>query len=392
VVQFVTRWLTSSQLAALKVPFHDAGTGLTGRSFGQCHRGGAFRYDPFSAYRAGLVSSPNVLVTGAIGVGKSTVVKMLVARGCDLGYGSVILDPKGEYADVATHHDGRVVALGPGGRSWCNPFSGERREDLALVETMVATALGRGLGDDERFALEAGWDERDAAAARRPLQALFAHFESTLTSSDPSIERSLAYTLRRFVLGDLAGLFDGDSLPDDLDSSVVVLDLSSVWQSESMALVGLAAMAVARRALARRATPGYLVVDEAWAVLAEPRVAHWLHGSWKLARAHATSHVLVLHRWSDAFAAADDGTAQRTKVLGILRDCDTTFLFRQDAGERALLDDVLGLHPLERSYVVSLPRGVSLVRYGPHRSIVRVEPDDRDRLVIDTDAAMRAES
>ena len=31
-----------------------------------------------------------------------------------------------------------------------------------------------------------------------------------------------------------------------------------------------------------------------------------------------------------------------------------------------------------------------LVRYGAARSIVRLEPDDRDRSFIDTDAAMRA--
>lgn len=390
-VELVTRWLTSTQLGALRVPFHDAGTGLTGRPFGRCQRGGAFCYDPFAAYRAGLVSSPNVLVTGAIGVGKSTVVKMLVTRGLENGYGSVILDPKGEYGALATQYGGRLVQLGPGGTSWCHPFSGDRREDLALVETIVAASIARALADDERFAIESAWDAANAGASPRPVRALFEQFSGHLTNVQPSPQRTVAFSLRRFVDGDLGGLFDGPGDPDPLDGDLVVLDLSSAWQAESMALVGLAAMAVARRSLARRQSPGYLVVDEAWAVLAEPRVAHWLHGSWKLARARATSHVLVLHRWSDAFATADEGTAQRTKVLGILRDCDTAVLMRQDAGERALLNDVLGLHPLEQSYVVSLPRGVGLVRYGPHRSIVRFEPDEHDARVIDTDQAMRAE-
>ena len=39
--------------------------------------------------------------------------------------------------------------------------------------------------------------------------------------------------------------------------------------------------------------------------------------------------------------------------------------------------------------VVRLPKGVSLVRYGTCRSIVRILPDARDRQFIDTDAAMR---
>ena len=40
--------------------------------------------------------------------------------------------------------------------------------------------------------------------------------------------------------------------------------------------------------------------------------------------------------------------------------------------------------------LVALPKGVALVRYGAHRSIVRVEPDERDARFIDTDVAMRA--
>jgi hypothetical protein len=51
----------------------------------------------------------------------------------------------------------------------------------------------------------------------------------------------------------------------------------------------------------------------------------------------------------------------------------------------------LGLHAREEQYLVALPKGVTLVRYGMHRSIVRVVPDHRDTTFIDTDAAMREE-
>ena len=96
-----------------------------------------------------------------------------------------------------------------------------------------------------------------------------------------------------------------------------------------------------------------------------------------------------MHRWSDVFAAADEGTAQRTKTTGILRDCDTMFFLRQDPSELALLNEVARLHAREAAYVVALPRGVALARYGTHRSVVRIRPNDRDARVIDTDQAMR---
>ncbi|HVB70231.1 MAG TPA: hypothetical protein VND83_01850, partial [Acidimicrobiales bacterium] len=47
---------------------------------------------------------------------------------------------------------------------------------------------------------------------------------------------------------------------------------------------------------------------------------------------------------------------------------------------------------LELHYLRALPRGTALVRYGAHRSIVRLRPNDRDLLLIDTDAAMRQKS
>jgi hypothetical protein len=50
----------------------------------------------------------------------------------------------------------------------------------------------------------------------------------------------------------------------------------------------------------------------------------------------------------------------------------------------------LGLRDHEERYLTALPKGVALVRYGPHRSIVRVRPDEVDRTYIDTDAAMRS--
>jgi len=49
----------------------------------------------------------------------------------------------------------------------------------------------------------------------------------------------------------------------------------------------------------------------------------------------------------------------------------------------------LGLHVREEQYLVALPKGAALVRYGAHRSIVRFVPDQRDVTFIDTDAAMR---
>ncbi len=386
------RWLTSSQIASVRAVLHDGGTTLRGESLGWCEQGHEFVFDPFAAYNEGIVSNPNLLVTGAIGTGKSSVVKMLLARGLDLQRRAVVMDPKGEYRDLSRELGGTVVELGTGSPTWCNPFSGQLRDDLALAETLIAASRASALNDEERYWLEATWRGAVTPSEPRPLRRLSNELSRHLHDDSSHARRTLAFATRRFVDGDLAGVFDGDDDAVTPAGSLVILDLSRAWSSDQFAVTGLAAMAVARRFLDARSSPGYLVVDEAWALLSEPRVAHWLQGSWKLARARATSHVLVLHRWSDAFSSADEGSAQRSKVTSVLRDCDTTILFRQDSGELPLLDDVLRLHPRERLYVTDLPRGVALVRYGSARSIVRFDPTTRDRRVIDTDDAMRAGS
>jgi hypothetical protein len=134
---------------------------------------------------------------------------------------------------------------------------------------------------------------------------------------------------------------------------VVVLDLSAQWAASSLPVSALSAVAAAQRVAAASGELGYLVLDEAWALLAEAHAMRWLQGSWKLARARGLSHVMVLHRFSDVAAAGDQGSAQRER------------------------------------YLRALPKGSALVRYGAFRSVVRVTPDARDLSFIDTDAAMR---
>jgi hypothetical protein len=98
----------------------------------------------------------------------------------------------------------------------------------------------------------------------------------------------------------------------------------------------------------------------------------------------------VLHRWSDVAAAGNEGSAQRERAQGLLRECETSWLFRQPTDEAREMAVALGLHGREEQYLVALPKGAALVRYGPHRSIVRFVPDRRDVTFIDTDGAMRA--
>jgi len=213
--------------------------------------------------------------------------------------------------------------------------------------------------------------------------------DEQLSTELPSTRRSLALTLHRFVHGDLAGLFDGEDDPLAFGGALTVVDLSAQWSASTLSVAALSAVAAAQQVVSSGADQGYLVLDEAWALLSDPHALRWLQGSWKLARARGLSHVLVLHRWSDVAAAGDAGTAHRERARGLLRECETSWLFRQPPDEAHEMALALALHPREERYLRGLAKGTVLVRYGVHRSVVRVTPDARDGQFIDTDAAMR---
>ncbi|MFI5035393.1 MAG: helicase HerA domain-containing protein [Acidimicrobiales bacterium] len=382
-----THWATSSDLAVLRVPAHDAGTGLTGRRLGVAQHGGSFVLDPFDAYAAGLVSNPNVVVAGSIGAGKSTAVKMTVDRALERGRRVVVVDPKGEYADLARAYGVTPVALGRDG--WCDPFADDNADAAGLVRALVASAQGAPLSAEELYVLDERWRALARPRPVRVLRALYEGLAPALRDHRSSVSRSLALTLHRFTEGDLAGLFDGAGEPRALATPVVVLDLAAQWSASSLSVAALSAVAAAQRVAATGSPLGYLVLDEAWALLGDPHATRWLQGSWKLARARGLSHLIVLHRFSDVAAAGDEGSAQRERARGLLRECETAWLFRQPPDEAREMAVTLGLSALEERYLRALPKGSALVRYGPYRSIVRVTPDARDATFIDTDAAMR---
>lgn len=383
-----THWVTSRDLVALRLPAHDAGTGLSGRSLGQSLRGYDFVFDPFDGYQAGLVSNPNMIVAGSIGAGKSTVVKMLIDRALCRGRRVVVIDPKGEYGDLARIYGVRSMVLGRDG--WCNPFPAEERECKEFVRVLVATAQGTPLDAEQHYEIDEAFVRLATPRPLRLLRALYDDLRGAIGSEGASVQRHVALTLYRFVYGDLAGLFDGVGEPLVFEGDLVVLDLSAQWSSESLSVAALSAVGAAQQVIVRDGSPGYLVIDEAWALLSDSHALRWLQGSWKLARSRGLSHVLVLHRWSDVAAVGNEGSAERERAQGLLRECETAWLFRQPVDEANEMAVALGLSSREAHYLVALPKGVALVRYGAHRSVVRVMPDARDFAFIDTDAAMRA--
>ena len=366
---------------------------------------GVFTYDPWACYAAGVITSPNMVVVGQLGTGKSALVKTYLARQCLAGRSAFVLDPKGEYAPFAAARGLPRLSLSPGGADRLNPLDARpgasagdtSRSRSSLVAALAASGLGRDLSAEERAAVT-------AAVTELPDDPLLGDVVTRLLDPSPSMASALrtqpgelaaavrpaALELRRLLAGDLAGMVDGrTTVRLDPDGPGLVLDLSAVFGSEALPAVMVCAGTWLSAAIAHPSTRRrILLVDEAWAVLAGTATTSWLQAVSKLARRHGVQLVTVVHRCSDLEGQSDDGTAAQAQARGLLADAETRVIHTQAAGERGRSQQLFGLSDVEADLVTRLPPHRALWLIGRNAAVVDHVLSDAERELVDTDQRM----
>jgi type IV secretory pathway VirB4 component len=394
------------------------GLGEGGVFVGRDLFGGPFCYDPWVLYEAGVLTSPNMVVIGQIGRGKSSFVKAFLWREQVFGRQAWVVDPKGEYGPLAAACDTVPLRIGPGSGIRLNPLEpgpAVRRRSRAdtgelvrrqgeLLCSLATASLGRPLLPRERTAAElamtavAGRHRQptlpvvvDALLMPDSASAGAVHTDVATLAADG---REVALELRRLVRGDLAGMFDGPtSTGIRLDGPLVVMDLSALYASPALGILMTCTTAWLQAVLRRGdGIRRLVVVDEAWAILSNLGIARWLQAGFKLSRAHGVANVAVVHRLSDLRAAGAAGSEQQRLAQGLLADSETRVIFGQPPSELAAARELLGLTSTETDLLPRLPRGVALWKLGSRSFLVehRLGPDEA--ALVDTDGRMSAVS
>jgi len=414
--------VTTRNLGAAYPFIAEAGLGSRGVVIGDDLLGGSFVFDPFELYAQGFVSNPNMVVFGQIGRGKSAFVKTFLWRQAVFGRRAWVVDPKGEYGDLADAWGVRPVALRPGGAIRLNPLDpgpeyagglmdGEgstARRQTELLVSLAGACLRRDLMPRERAALGAALQ---VATERAAVPIVPTVVEALL---DPAVEaaatlrtsrrdlledgRDVALELRRLVHGDLRGMFDGPTTEGlDLSSPLVILDLSALYSSSALGVLMACATAWLQAQLARAAVADgggsgqtFVVIDEAWALLSNLGVARWLQASWKLSRAFGVSNVAILHRVTDLHSVGASDSEQVALAKGLLAASETRVIYAQSPGELAVASDLLSLSSTEASLLPQLRRGVALWKIGQASFLVQHRLSHVERTLVNTDAAMAA--
>jgi hypothetical protein len=411
--------VTTRNLGAAYPFIAEAGLGQRGVVIGDDLLGGSFVFDPFELYTQGVVSNPNMVVFGQIGRGKSAFVKTFLWRQAVFGRRAWVVDPKGEYGDLAAAWGVRPVALRPGGVIRLNPLDpgpeheggfsdgigSTARRQVELLTSLASACLGRSLLPRERAALGVALVAATGPAAVPTVPLVVEALLTPRAESAASLRtdlrdlledgRDVALELRRLVHGDLCGMFDGPTSSGlDLSAPLVVLDLSALYQSTALGVLMACATAWLQAHLARTASaPGggiqtIVVIDEAWALMSNLGVARWLQSSWKLSRAFGVSNVAVLHRVSDLRSVGASDSEQVALAQGLLADSETRVVYAQAPGELAAAAELLSLSSTETELLPQLRRGVALWKVGQRSFLVQHRLSAVERRMVDTDGAM----
>jgi hypothetical protein len=284
-----------------------------------------------------------------------------------------------------------------------NPLdaAGGREERVALLGALVAGSLRRALEPEEHTALDLA--NRAAALEGTPtLPDVQRHLLHPAPAAATSIAvdaetlaaygRACALELRRLCEGDLHGMFDGSTSEGvELEAPIVVLDLSALHGSPAMGVLMVCVSAWLSGRLAHDdGVKRMVVLDEGWAVLADPAAATFLQRSWKLARSYGVANVLVVHRLSDLSAAGEAGSREVKIAQGLLSDSETRVILGQSPADLQATRELVGLTGTEIDHVATMPRGAALWRVGERSFVVEHRLSRAERALVDTDARMRA--
>ena len=359
--------------------------------------GGAFSCHPLEWLHRGLITNPNIIVTGIPGAGKSATIKAIGHR--LMAYGVRMFIPgdlKNEYAPLARALGVAPVELGPGLPARLNPLDAgplgrnlpadehrlrERldevhRRRITLLASLLVVRLGRELTPTEEAAISLAIHHAAGGGARRhqlqdptipqvwallrdPLPEM-AH-DMRIRGDDPAELREMirpaSDALGNMVQGSLSGLFDGPTtVRMDFDAPIQTVDLSRLdgRGDDTVAMTLACVSSWGQAAIDEPDGPVRLVVrDELWRSMRIPAMIRKIDSDLRLSRAHGTIQILATHRLADFEAVGPEGSAEVAIARNLIASCDVRICLHQDTEPLAMTRDAIGLTDTECAHIGS---------------------------------------
>ena len=334
-------------------------------------------YDPWD----GTHLNANTAVLARSGSGKSFATKLGVLRGLTRGVTAYVIDPEGEYADMARAAGGRVLSPGVEGQGM-NPFVIDRGDDEELLQRigslrrLIEVMVGESLGAERRASLDhalAGY------YAQHRERTGFRDFYTYLEGQAPDI----AHLLRPFATGSLRNLLsdEGDDLLGN-EALVTVFDLR-LLEPELRPAAAMVCTETVWAAAAQNPKPRLLVVDEVWSIMQHPEGAAFMVSMAKRARKHRLGLQFITQDVQDLLSEDSSRTITGHSGRALLQNAAFKLLLQQDAAAIGTVGDAFDLPEDLQRWLLSCPRGDGLLLAKGHRFPVRIEATPEETEVIE---------
>ncbi len=345
-------------------------------------------YDPWD----GTHLNANTAVLARSGSGKSFATKLGVLRGITRGITAYVIDPEGEYADMARAAGGRVLSPGVPGEGM-NPFvidkgdSEELLQRIGSLRRLIEVMVGESLGAERRASLDhalAGYyaQPRERTGFRDFYQYLQ---ESESGDHDPesSSGQALARLLRPFATGSLRHLLsdEGDDLLGN-EALVTVFDLH-LLEPELRPAAAMVCTETVWAAAAQDPKPRLLVVDEVWSIMQHPEGAAFMVSMAKRARKHRLGLQFITQDVQDLLSEDTSRTITGHSGRALLQNAAFKLLLQQDAAAISTVGDAFDLPVELQRWLLSCPRGDGLLLAKGNRFPVRIEATPEETAVIE---------
>ena len=334
-------------------------------------------YDPWD----GTHLNANTAVLARSGSGKSFATKLGVLRGLTRGVTAYVIDPEGEYADMARAAGGRVLSPGVEGQGM-NPFVIDRGDDEELLQRigslrrLIEVMVGESLGAERRASLDhalAGY------YAQHRERTGFRDFYAYLQTEAPDI----AHLLRPFATGSLRNLLSDEG--DDLlgsEALVTVFDLR-LLEPELRPAAAMVCTETVWAAAAQNPKPRLLVVDEVWSIMQHPEGAAFMVSMAKRARKHRLGLQFITQDVQDLLSEDSSRTITGHSGRALLQNSAFKLLLQQDAAAIGTVGDAFDLPEDLQRWLLSCPRGDGLLLAKGHRFPVRIEATAEETEVVE---------
>ena len=339
-------------------------------------------YDPWD----GTHLNANTAVLARSGSGKSFATKLGVLRGLTRGITAYVIDPEGEYADMARAAGGRVLSPGVPGEGM-NPFVIERGDSEELLQRigslrrLIEVMVGESLGAERRASL----DHALAGYYSQPRERTgFRDFYKYLQESEAGDrDPALARLLRPFATGSLRHLLsdEGDDLLGN-ETLVTVFDLR-LLEPELRPAAAMVCTETVWAAAAQDPKPRLLVVDEVWSIMQHPEGAAFMVSMAKRARKHRLGLQFITQDVQDLLSEDTSRTITGHSGRALLQNAAFKLLLQQDAAAIGTVGDAFDLPEDLQRWLLSCPRGDGLLLARGNRFPVRIEATPEETAVIE---------